>query len=250
MASLVRIGGWFGFTPNSLRVAIARLVSEGEVESDERGSYRTSAAAAPVVTHVEGWRLGERRRRPWSGEWLAASLPRAPSRTERRRSLRALDLLGLREGLAGLWVRPDNIAAPLAATDEKLRSFGLEPGAEVFLIREPSARLASRWSRSLWPVGELERRWRRAAAALETSAAKVASMPVEHAAVETFLVGGDAIRVLATDPLLPDELVDGRPRAALTEAMLDYDALGRRVWARLLDEVRIGAAPAHLAVAS
>ncbi len=250
VAALVRIGDLFGFTGNAMRVAVTRLVAEGVVESDERGSYRLAAAAIPLVTHVEGWRQGERRLRAWMGDWLAVWLVRGVARGQRQRSLRALDLLGFREGLAGLWVRPNNLSEPASATFEKLSGFGLEPVAEPFVADAFGAAVVERWASSIWPLRDIERGWQRGLDALAKSTAKVPLMPLSRAAAETFLVGGDAIRRLATDPLLPDGILDGAPRAALTQAMLDYDRLGRRIWARLLDEVHLGAAPSHLAVAS
>src|SRR4249920_3499024 len=71
---LIAIGELFGFTANALRVAVARLVADGLLESDERGSYRLGPMAAPVQAFVEDWRRGESRMRAWNGEWLAIAL--------------------------------------------------------------------------------------------------------------------------------------------------------------------------------
>jgi hypothetical protein len=65
---------------------------------------------------------------------------------------------------------------------------------------------------------------------LERSLAQLDCMPRETALVQTYLLGGEAIRVLATDPLLPEQVMSGRTRAALTEAMLRYDAVGHALW--------------------
>jgi len=51
------------------------------------------------------------------------------------------------------------------------------------------------------------------------------------ALVESFLLGGRAIRTLALDPLLPEALVPSAERRALVEAMQRYDRVGRRLWA-------------------
>ncbi len=50
--------------------------------------------------------------------------------------------------------------------------------------------------------------------------------------VESFLLGGRALRVLALDPLLPEALVPEAERRALVQAMQRYDRAGRRVWAK------------------
>ena len=47
------------------------------------------------------------------------------------------------------------------------------------------------------------------------------------------MLGGQAIRLLAFDPLLPEEFCSGDERRKLTEAMLDYDEYGRRMWRKL-----------------
>ena len=52
--------------------------------------------------------------------------------------------------------------------------------------------------------------------------------------VESFRIGGAALRVLATDPLLPEPIVPAREREALLAAMRRYDALGRASWSAFL----------------
>lgn len=229
--ALVATAARFGFTSNAVRVALARLAAEGLVESDERGSWRLAPSTSPLSQHVEGWRLGEKRRRAWRGDWLAAWLPKGAVRGDRARSRRALTLLGFREGLDALWVRPDNLARPFGAVRQSLVALGLEAGAEVFAAHDFSDALVTAWRARLWDTRALDRGYRDARVELERSQTRVGRLPRDRAMVETFLLGGRAIRILATDPLLPDEILPGTERAALHAAMLDYDVLGRRVWA-------------------
>ncbi len=49
--------------------------------------------------------------------------------------------------------------------------------------------------------------------------------------VETFRVGGQAIRQLVLDPLLPREMLDPEARSRLLAAMIEYDRFGRAFWA-------------------
>ncbi len=231
--ALVGVGKLFGLTGNALRVALTRLSARGLVESDERGSYRLAPSSDPVSEHVEAWRLGEARTTLWDGEWLAASLPRGGGRTARRHSVRALGMLGFAEGLDGLHVRPDNLRGGVARVREQLGALGLEDRSELFTARGFDAALVERWTRKLWPLARLERSYATTLGALERSARRVIGLPLERAVVETFRVGGNAIRVLATDPLLPDAILRSHKRRALTHAMLAYDRLGREVWARL-----------------
>jgi phenylacetic acid degradation operon negative regulatory protein len=227
---LLEIGGLFGFNANAMRVAIARLVADGRLESDERGSYRLAPAASILHEHVEAWRRGEARLRAWRGEWLAVALPVGAARATRRSSLSALTRLGLREGLPSVWVRPDNLRQPFESISERLDALGLEEGAELFRARDFSAPTAERLASKLWSVGALQRGYTSALKNLERSLQQLDGMPRDTALVQTFLLGGEAIRVLATDPLLPEQIMDGTTRAALTETMLRYDAVGHALW--------------------
>jgi phenylacetic acid degradation operon negative regulatory protein len=226
---LIVIGELFGFTANALRVAVARLVSDGLLESDERGSYRLGPTAAPVQAFVEDWRRGESRMRAWNGEWLAIALGAKVERALRRRSLRALGRLGLREGLAGLWLRPDNLAQSFEEIVERLRALGLEDGAEPFRARDFGEPL-ERKLHALWPTRALQQGYQRALHNLERSQRQLDAMPRETALVQSFLHGGEAIRVLATDPLLPEAIMGGDTRRELSESMLRYDRIGRQLW--------------------
>jgi phenylacetic acid degradation operon negative regulatory protein len=61
--------------------------------------------------------------------------------------------------------------------------------------------------------------------------------------VESFQLGGDAIRRLALDPLLPDALLPSAERAQLLAAMRRYDRAGRACWAGFLGGFGVVPAP-------
>jgi phenylacetic acid degradation operon negative regulatory protein len=240
--AFVSIGDLFGLTGNAVRVAITRLVVAGLIEADHPGSYRLAPGTSPLTSHVEGWRLGEKRVREWSRAWLAIRLERGTERGSRQRSLRALELLGFRDD-DGLWVRPDNLADE--RVDARLAALGLDGDARFFRASEPDDKLDKRW-RALWKTRELERGYTHALERIQHSTERVAKLDSGAAAVETFLVGGGAIRILATDPLLPAELVNTHARKKLHEAMLHYDAIGRSVWGQLIGAGGLGRGPVHL----
>lgn len=242
---LVAAAEVFGIEGNALRVALSRLVQAELVDTDGEGNYRLAAESRPLARLVDAWRRGDARTRRWDGGWLALWHPRGGPRGERRRSLTALARLGFREGLEGLWIRPDNLAAPRRELAADLAELGLARGAELFEARGFDAALTERFSSSLWPRAELRRGYKRALRALEKSAARLPSLSPERAMVESFRLGGAAIRVLATDPLLPDAILFGEPRRQLHRAMLRYDELGREVWTELL-EIRLTQTPAAL----
>lgn len=233
VGALVGVGQLFGITGNALRVALARLAARGLVESDERGSYRLAPSSRGVAEHVEEWRRGDARVREWDGAWLAAWLPRGSARGARRQSARALGMLGFAEGLAGLHVRPDNLPGGVQAARERLSALGLERDAEILVARDLDVALVARWKKQLWPLARLERGYSHALQQLQRSSPRARSLPLDQAVVETFRVGGNAIHVLATDPLLPAEILRPDKRRELTAAMIEYDVVGRDVWARL-----------------
>lgn len=233
VSGLLGVAELFALSGNALRVALTRLVARGLVENDERGSYRLGPASDPLSEHVDEWRRGERRLRSWDNAWLGVALERGAERTARARSARALELLGFRDGLGALWVRPDNLAGGIEGARGKLARLGLEPEAEAFVLSHASAELIERWTKHLWSLRRLESAYAAALGEIERSERRLPSLDTPQAVVETFRVGGNAIRVLATDPLLPEQVLPGATRRALTEAMLRYDQTGRRVWAKL-----------------
>jgi len=229
---LIEIGKLFGLAPNAMRVALTRLSAQGLLESDERGSYRLGPDARELSEYVEQWRRGEARMRPWKGAMLAVVLPAKPVRRERRASLSALERVGFVEGVGGLWVRPDNLREPIDGTRQRIASLGLEDGAELLVADRLSERLQAQLADS-WPVARLQRDYTKSLKALRRSLERLPTMPQEQALVQSFLLGGEAIRVLASDPLLPPEIMPCAKRAELTELMLRYDQAGHAVWRKL-----------------
>jgi phenylacetic acid degradation operon negative regulatory protein len=233
--ALVRAAELFGITENSLRVALARLVSDGKVERNERGSYGLGAAAQPVQRRVTAWAKMEERVVAWRGPWIAlhtAGLPRG-SRAEMKRRLRALEFLGMRELAAGLHVRPDNLDGGAPAVRAELRELGWPPGVLVCGLRDLDSATEAR-ARRLWEADALDEAYRTTTTRLTKSGAALFELPLEQAVVESFLLGGRAIRQLAFDPLLPEPIVDPTLRRALVEAMRHYDVAGRRIWKKFM----------------
>jgi phenylacetic acid degradation operon negative regulatory protein len=247
---LVSVGALFGLEGNAIRVALTRLVGRGLVVSDERGSYGLAAGADPVRRWVEGWRLGDRRLRPWTGAWLCAWHPRGGGRGERQLSHRALGRLGFREGRDQLWVRPDNLRARAAALQAELILHGAAAGTLLFVGQELPAAVIDGWVGALWPIEEVAGRHRRALRDIERSRARLERLAGGGALVESFLVGGAAIRSLALDPLLPDEIAPGVDRRALTDAMRDYERRGRAIWSRVLQSASLDGSPSHVGAIS
>lgn len=245
---VIEAGELFELAGNAVRVALARLVARGLVTSDARGLYRLAPQADPISRLVDGWRAGDDRIRPWAGSWLCAMPPRGQERTAAGRGRRALTRLGFRPGLGGLWVRPDNLARARAELSAELAALGLDAGAAVFVGSEFEPALVRRWQRTLWPVRRIVGTCQRALADLDRSARRLPGLRRRDAMVESFVIGGAAIRALALDPLLPDDIADGSARRLLGRSMLRYERLGRGVWSEFMDTLALERAPNNVSM--
>ncbi len=227
----------FGISENSARVALARLSSEGMIRVEERGSYSLSDQAHTLADDVAAWRTKEDRLRPWKGEYLGvhcAGLGRSDRAVTRRRA-RALDMLGFRELKAGLFVRPDNIEKDAAAVEARLRKLGLDRDAPVFVAGHFDA-LSEARIRRLWDCRVLSAVYRKMSEELQAWPQEQADKPLQLRARDAFLFGGEAIRLLVYDPLLPEDLIDGHARKQFFAAAREFDRYGKSLWQRLYRE--------------
>ena len=245
--ALVASAALFGIAEGSVRVALTRLLGAGLIERDDRGLYRLGHAAAPVQRRVAGWRDLDARLLRWSGGWIGAFAGRAatpPSRAAQRRSERALRFSGFRPLSRGLAVRPDNLTGGVTRVREELAALGLAPGSVVCEVRELDPVSEAR-ARKLWDADDLVANYRRHRQHLDASTRRLRARSAEFAMVESFRVGGAVLRLLANDPLLPEPIVAAAERAALVDAMRDYDAIGRASWSGFLSRhgIRHGKAP-------
>jgi phenylacetic acid degradation operon negative regulatory protein len=229
--ALVAAGAVFGIRNESIRVALVRLCTRGTIERNERGQYRIAPAAQPVQAHVAAWMRTDERLVAWRGAWIGvhtAGLERGDRARVRRRT-RALHFLGFRALASHLFVRPDNLRGGVDAVRAELVALGLDPAALVFAIAQLDPDAEAR-ARALWNGAALCRGYQKTCAALARSAARLEAMPTRDAMVESFLLGGQAIRQLALDPLLPEPIVPLAARTALVDATRQYDRLGRSCW--------------------
>ena len=238
--ALVAAAELFGVTENSLRVSLARLCAAERVTRDGRGHYRLGAGAAAIDGHLQQWRTAHEQMGPWQihprgcGAWVGVHLSTrsrtaAPTPVEDR----ALRLLGLRELEPGLFVRPDNLTGGLSRVRTALHALGLPPERLVFGLGQfDDAREAA--ARRLWRPDDLPSLYEELSQHLHESEVRLAHLPTEIAMVESFLLGGRAIRTIALDPLLPDPIVADGALAALVEATRRYDRAGRACWSGFL----------------
>jgi phenylacetic acid degradation operon negative regulatory protein len=89
-------------------------------------------------------------------------------------------------------------------------------------------------ARRSWDAAALQRAYRTLDDELRASAARLDRLPAAAAMVESFRIGGRAMRQLVLDPLLPDEICSATERTALVARLVAYDRAGRLAWAELL----------------
>jgi phenylacetic acid degradation operon negative regulatory protein len=248
VAALLSAAAALGIGENSMRVALARLRARGLVESDERGLYRLSSAAEPVNREVRSWRSIEQSVSEWDGSWVAvetSDLPRGDRKGSRKRA-RALQLLGFEALSAALRVRPDNLVGGVPVVRQRLAALGYAPAPVVFKLSALDSETDAR-ARSLWDVSALEAGYAEIRARLAVSAERLSSLSTEEAMAESFRLGGEAVRRIVLDPLLPEPIVDTDARRALVDEMRRYDRIGRECWRAWAGEsVEIERSPANV----
>lgn len=206
-AELIRLTVDFAIKESTLRVALTRMVSAGD-----------------LIRSADGYRLSERllarqqrqdealhpRVRPWRGDWITVVITSvgndARSRATLRTTLSGKRFVELREGV---WMRPDNLDAGLDA-DVRARS-------RVLTARDDDpAGLAGR----LWDLSG----WAKTGGKLFDALAVADDVPAR------FTAAAAIVRHLLTDPVLPNELLPPDwPGDRLRVAYADFAAeLGRR----------------------
>lgn len=200
-AEIIAAGEYFGISAATMRVALSRAASAGDVIRVE-GGYELSA------------RLRARQRRQdegvedigsaWDGSWEMAVVVVAgrsgPERAALRDALAAARLAELREGV---WTRPANLRRPRAyADDPVLDCFTVHPHPHA-------AQLAGRlWDLQGWAAhGEH----------------LLAQFEVVRDPALRLSLAATMVRLLSGDPLLPANLVpQGWPGERLRQAYRDY----------------------------
>jgi phenylacetic acid degradation operon negative regulatory protein len=200
-AALVRAGELFDVPETTLRAAVSRMVSAGDLVRE--GS-----------TYTLSQRLLDRQRRQdealrvdtvdWDGSWeqvvITSSGRSASDRAGLRSTLAALRLAELREGV---WLRPANLARVLPAwSADLITTFAVTPREDPGLL-----------SRRLWDVDG----WAAHGRAL------LEEMAAPETARTALTLNATVVRHLLVDPALPDELLPADwPSAELRTAYDSY----------------------------
>ena len=228
----VAAGELYKIDQNSIRVALGRLVKDGSLEQAGRGAYKLGSRGGTLHRLVRNWSKVESSTKPWKRNWISvftANLKRS-NRASLRSRERALRLFGFAEPETGFWIRPDNLTIGLAELREALLELGLETEALTYQISTFSPDEAV--SFDLWPIEDLEQRYRDNLVMLNDSTARLAHAPDAELGRETLLLGRAVTRDILLDPLLPEEMINVSLRKEVVQTMRAYDRLGKQYWRR------------------
>src|SRR5271156_352075 len=234
-AEILGVGRALGFTEQSLRMALTRLVEGAVAANPGRGLYRLSPSGETMRLEVRQGRSLDDLAKPWSGAWIGvfdASVPRS-DRAALRRHERAMRLRGFRELQSGLWVRPANLRDSVDELRAHLRALGLHPAALVVGLHglDDDARAKAT---GLWDTAAMIATYRALTDELLASRTKLERLPIDTAAAESMVLGRDVIRHINLDPVLPEELMPNRALATLVRTMTEYDQYARQIWRRFM----------------
>ncbi len=195
---LVRVGELFDIAEGTIRVALSRMVAAGDLVQ-VNGDYELTARLVSRQARQDASRAPAVR--PWSGEWEIAVVRadrRPPAeRTAFRQTMAELRLAELREGT---WLRPANLARPLAVDC-------------VVLLGRPVSDPAS-LAATLWDLPS----WAARARQLQTALDSAPDLP------RSFTLAAAVLRHFVADPLLPEELLPADwPGEALRSRYEDFD---------------------------
>lgn len=201
-AELVRLTGDFDIRESTVRVALTRMVTAGDLVRSEDG-YRLADRLLARQRRQDA--AIDPRVRPWDGAWTTLVVTSVGTDARTRAALRSTlhdNRFGeLREGV---WLRPDNLDVDLPA----------EVGERTRVLRahddDPGALAALLWDLPAWSATG-----RRLVAEIDAAA----DVPAR------FLTAAAIVRHLLTDPVLPAELLPtGWPGAALRVAYREFAA--------------------------
>jgi phenylacetic acid degradation operon negative regulatory protein len=214
-SELIRLTADFGIKETTLRVALTRMVTAGDLIRSADG-YRLSDRLLTRQRRQD--EAIEPRTTLWRGDWVVLMVTSvgtdARTRASLRNTLHGKRFSELREGV---WMRPDNLDVDL----------GPEVAARVRVLRardEAPAELAG----LLWDLPA----WARTGRRLLDEMAAAPDIPGR------FMVAAAIVRHLLADPMLPAELLpDSWPGAALRSVYHDFatELLERRDTTQLLE---------------
>ena len=232
---LIAWGTLFDQKPSAIRVTAGRLVAETLLTKTARGMYTIGPGGLAMKNKAGEWATALSRIREWDGGWFGvhtAHLGKTVRRKVRARE-RAFRLLGYKELVSGLWVRPDNLNYSTSEMHAKLCQLGLEP--QMVLLRSDDLNQSGFENPlSLWSSKELNLSYRQAIERLDQSQCRLEREDLNTVVRESFVIGAQIIRQINADPLLPATHIDATGREHMVRAMTRYSAFCHPYWEEFL----------------
>jgi phenylacetic acid degradation operon negative regulatory protein len=199
-SELIRLTNDFGIKETTLRVALTRMVSAGDLIRSADGYQLSDRLLARQRRQDEAM---VHRGRPWHGDWVMLIVTSvgtdARTRAALRNTMHAKRFGELREGV---WLRPDNLDLELDA-DVRARVRMLKARDDA-----PAQLAGQLWDLSGWA---------------QTGERLLAEMDRASDVPGRFVVAAAIVRHLLTDPMLPAELLPAQwPGARLRAAYHDF----------------------------
>lgn len=201
-AELIRLTTEFGLKESTVRVALTRLVSSGDLIRSADGYRLSERLLARQRRQDDAMHPGVRM---WDGNWTTLVITSVGTDARARAVLRAtLQDNRFGELREGVWLRPDNL------------DLDLDPGARARLrILRARDDAPAQLAGQLWDLPE----WARTGQRLLREMAAASAIP------ERFVVAAAMVRHLLTDPMLPGELLPaGWPGDQLRGVYTDFAA--------------------------
>ena len=214
-SELIRLTADFDIREPTVRVALTRMVSAGDLVRSEDG-YRLSDRLLLRQRRQDD--AINPRLREWDGTWTTLVITSVGTDARTRANLRTtLHEYRFGELREGVWLRPDNLDTTLGEdVAERVRVLHTRDDDPVDLALK------------LWDLSS----WVRVGHQLLDEMISAADVPAR------FGTAAAMVRHLLTDPVLPGELLpDGWPGAALREAYNDFavELISRRDDDRLME---------------
>ncbi len=199
-SELIRLTADFGIKETTLRVALTRMVSAGDLIRSADGYRLSDRLLARQLRQDDAMRP---RTRAWRGEWLVLIVTTVGTDARTRAALRTtMHDKRFGELREGVWMRPDNL------------DVNLDPdiAVRVRILRardDAPAELAGElWDLPAWA---------------ETGHRLLAEMAAASDIPGRFVVAAAMVRHLLTDPMLPADLLPADwPGARLRDAYHDF----------------------------
>lgn len=203
--SLVQVGDLFGIAEGTTRVALSRMVADGDLDTDDR-HYRLGPRLAARQTEQDRGRYPEVVE--WDGTWEIVVVTEAPGAVQRDRMATSLRGLHLAPTPPGTWLRPANLVRhPSQSWPDGCWRFAGRPHHG----NPGDVRLA----RSLWDLDGWARRGEGLLVAFHAG-----TNPAER-----FVAAAASLRHLRSDPLLPAGIVGPEwPAGRLRDAYGEFEA--------------------------